>query len=142
VLQLVGCKRDMVGRRQVDTAEAENWAYLNGMSFYETSALTGENVELAFLNIADQMLRKLESGDFVYDLKQEGVSFTSSLERIQSHPYIEQLCTTALETMSVAPAEQIRGDRPDWVEMVRLRPITYLLGQEESEPLEDRKSVV
>ena len=49
---LLGNKYDLKNRRAVDTETAKQFANENNMIFYETSAVNGHNVELAFTNIA------------------------------------------------------------------------------------------
>jgi Ras-related protein Rab-11A len=48
---LVGNKSDLKHLRAVPTDEAKNFSAENGLSFIETSALDGGNVEAAFQNI-------------------------------------------------------------------------------------------
>jgi Ras-related protein Rab-11A len=48
---LVGNKSDLKHLRAVPTEEAKNFSAENGLSFIETSALDGGNVEAAFQNI-------------------------------------------------------------------------------------------
>jgi small GTP-binding protein len=48
---LVGNKSDLKNLRAVPTDEAKGFAAENGLSFIETSALNGGNVDTAFQNI-------------------------------------------------------------------------------------------
>ena len=52
---LVGNKSDLKHLRAVPTEEAKNFSADNGLSFIETSALDGGNVEAAFQNILTGM---------------------------------------------------------------------------------------
>lgn len=51
VIMLVGNKSDLKHLRAVPTEESKQYATENGLSFIETSALDGGNVELAFQKI-------------------------------------------------------------------------------------------
>ncbi|KAG7442526.1 ras-domain-containing protein [Guyanagaster necrorhizus] len=51
-------------RRQVPTAEAEQWAKEEGLLFVEASAKSGQNVELAFEQAAKDILDKIKKGVF------------------------------------------------------------------------------
>ncbi|KAF3210065.1 hypothetical protein TWF192_011308 [Orbilia oligospora] len=63
---LVGNKCDLADRRQVSTEEAAAWAKENGINFHaETSAKTGESVERAFVEVAQEIYRNIRDG--VYD---------------------------------------------------------------------------
>jgi small GTP-binding protein len=56
---LVGTKADLVEQRVVTTRSGEDLANLIGAAYYETSALTGQNVEDAFNNLAKFLLAKM-----------------------------------------------------------------------------------
>lgn len=53
----VGNKEDLDDERQVSTEEAERWAKLAGISFFETSALSNYNVKEIFRDIIQQIYR-------------------------------------------------------------------------------------
>merc|ERR1719221_1599338 len=55
---LVGNKSDLVEDRKVSTEEGSELAGMYKMSFFETSAKTGEQVDDAFLRIADLVVEK------------------------------------------------------------------------------------
>jgi len=57
VIMLVGNKSDLKHLRAVPTEEAKNFSAENGLSFIETSALDGGNVEAAFQNILTDIYR-------------------------------------------------------------------------------------
>lgn len=63
VILLVGNKKDLEDDREVTFLEASRFAQENELMFLETSALTGENVEEAFLKCAKTILAKIESGE-------------------------------------------------------------------------------
>ncbi|KFQ01026.1 Ras-related protein Rab-4B, partial [Haliaeetus albicilla] len=55
-------RKDLDADREVTFREASRCARENELMFLETSALTGENVEEAFLKCARTILNKIESG--------------------------------------------------------------------------------
>ena len=61
VIVLVGNKLDLEEERQVEYSEAEAFAKANGLVYLETSALTGHNVQEAFLAVGEQIIDKVES---------------------------------------------------------------------------------
>lgn len=81
-IHLVGCKSDLKAHRQVHTWEAQKLAHEFDMLFYETSALTGENVDLTFLNWSLEVLDRLERNEYPLEPAFLGLQFTSSLERL------------------------------------------------------------
>ncbi|XP_017320162.1 ras-related protein Rab-4A isoform X1 [Ictalurus punctatus] len=62
VIILCGNKKDLDADREVTFLEASRFAQENELMFLETSALTGENVEEAFVQCARKILNKIESG--------------------------------------------------------------------------------
>ena len=52
---LVGTKSDLVDRRKVAFADAQEFAAKHGMEYVETSAKTATTVETAFLNLANDL---------------------------------------------------------------------------------------
>jgi len=69
-LVLVGNKSDLEQEREVPKEEAEEFAKNNNMLFYETSALTGENIQKLFQDSTKIILDNIEKN--VYDLTDEG----------------------------------------------------------------------
>lgn len=65
---LVGNKCDLgEDKREVSSEEAGAWAEANGLkAFVETSAKTGEGVEMAFVDVAQEIYKNIRDG--VYDL--------------------------------------------------------------------------
>ena len=66
---LVGNKSDLEDRRQVSTEEGQELADKYGLQFYETSAKTGDNVDLIFFKSAEEIAKKIEQG--YYDLEND-----------------------------------------------------------------------
>ncbi|XP_042662517.1 ras-related protein Rab-4A-like isoform X1 [Tyto alba] len=63
VIILCGNKKDLDADREVTFLEASQFAQENELMFLETSALTGENVEEAFVQCAREILYKIELGE-------------------------------------------------------------------------------
>ncbi|GAM21890.1 hypothetical protein SAMD00019534_050650, partial [Acytostelium subglobosum LB1] len=59
-IALIGNKSDLETNRQVSTSEASAFAQEHGLLFFETSAKTGSNVDLAFEQTSKIILDKLE----------------------------------------------------------------------------------
>lgn len=51
-IAVCGNKCDLKDQREVSTEDAEKFCKENSVSFFEISAMTGENVENAFLEVA------------------------------------------------------------------------------------------
>ena len=68
---LIGNKCDLNKERKVSTEEGENLAKNYGMPFYETSALTGVNVQKAFTqslkNLPVKEIPKEVEDDYNYE---------------------------------------------------------------------------
>ncbi|KXJ96970.1 GTP-binding protein YPTC4 [Microdochium bolleyi] len=61
-------------RREVSRAEAEEWARNNGVLHYvETSAKSGENVEAAFMNVAERIFENINAGKYDLNDRRSGV---------------------------------------------------------------------
>ncbi|ORX85488.1 ras-domain-containing protein [Basidiobolus meristosporus CBS 931.73] len=66
---LIGNKSDLEGKRAVSKEEGEAFAKEHGLFFLETSAKTSANVEEAFINTAERIYEKIQSG--VLNVKNE-----------------------------------------------------------------------
>lgn len=84
VVILVGNKADLASsdssssdtgpRREVSSAEAADWARRNGVLRYvETSAKSGENVEEAFLAVAERIYQNIMAGKYDLNDRRSGV---------------------------------------------------------------------
>ncbi|XP_078287085.1 ras-related protein Rab-4B [Rhinoraja longicauda] len=75
VIILCGNKKDLDADREVTFLEASRFAQENELIFLETSALTGENVEEAFLKCARTILNKIESGELDPERMGSGIQY-------------------------------------------------------------------
>jgi small GTP-binding protein len=64
---LIGNKTDLTAQRAVSTAEAQEFADQNGLKFFETSALSGDRIEDAFLDTAREVYSKFVDGKIDFD---------------------------------------------------------------------------
>jgi len=67
VVSLVGNKSDLQHLRSISTEEAKKYAENNGLSFFETSALTASNVEAAFVDLLTNLYHKASSRSLAKD---------------------------------------------------------------------------
>jgi len=81
VILLVGNKRDLDADREVTYLEASRFAQENELMFLETSAVTGENVEEAFLKCSKTILCKIESGELDPERIGSGIQYGDSTLR-------------------------------------------------------------
>ncbi len=81
---LVGNKLDCVqpektsesnnNKREVTFAEAQEWAQKNGvLQYVETSAKSGENVEAAFMRVAERIFENINAGKYDLNDRRSGV---------------------------------------------------------------------
>jgi Ras-related protein Rab-2A len=78
VVILVGNKADLTqlerNEREVTREEAEEWARRNGvMEYVETSAKSGENVEKAFMRVAERIYQNIQAGRYDLNDRRSGV---------------------------------------------------------------------
>ncbi|KAI3379861.1 hypothetical protein SNEBB_008458 [Seison nebaliae] len=73
VFLLVGCKKDLEGKREVETIIGEEFSKINDMDFIETSAKTGENVEQAFFSIAEKIYDLIQTDKLKIEEGWDGV---------------------------------------------------------------------
>ena len=83
---IVGNKRDLSinGERQVEFLSSSQFAQENDCLLFETSALTGENVENAFYKLVQTILNKIECGqiqDTDYSIRKHVTNVTNSRNR-------------------------------------------------------------
>ncbi|KAM3514578.1 hypothetical protein MY11210_001813 [Beauveria gryllotalpidicola] len=78
VVILVGNKADLVAddetKRQVSRQQAQEWARGNGvLEYVETSAKSGENVESAFMRVAERIYYNIQAGKYDLNDRRSGV---------------------------------------------------------------------
>ncbi|KAG4435083.1 hypothetical protein IFR05_009442 [Cadophora sp. M221] len=78
VVVLVGNKSDLASgdenKREVTKEEAEEWARKNGvLEYVETSAKSGEGVEMAFGRVAERIYMNVEAGKYDLNDRRSGV---------------------------------------------------------------------
>jgi small GTP-binding protein len=62
VKYLIGNKTDLMDARSVSRSEAESLAEKNGLTYFETSALSGDRIEDAFVDAAHKVYRLVVNG--------------------------------------------------------------------------------
>nr|CAB99174.1 related to GTP-binding protein rab2 [Neurospora crassa] len=89
VVILVGNKADLTeandenegenNKREVTRKEAEEWARRNGvLEYVETSAKSGENVEKAFMRVAERIYQNIQAGKYDLNDRRSGVKGPSA----------------------------------------------------------------
>ncbi|KAG8201316.1 hypothetical protein JTE90_016795 [Oedothorax gibbosus] len=63
VFEVVACKVDLESTRVVSTEEGKAFADSYGLSFIETSAKTGFNLEKTFVNLSQEIYDKVQCGE-------------------------------------------------------------------------------
>lgn len=86
VIVLVGNKKDLEADREVTFMEASRFAQENELTFLETSARTGENVEETFLKASRTILGKIESGQLDPEKMGSGIQYGDSSLRKLNKP--------------------------------------------------------
>ncbi|TMW53861.1 hypothetical protein DOY81_001032, partial [Sarcophaga bullata] len=78
VIFLIGNKSDLESTREVTYEEAEEFAKENGLMFLEASAMTGQNVEEAFLETARKIYQNIQEGRLDLNASESGVQHRPS----------------------------------------------------------------
>ena len=73
VFHIIGHKCDMSEERAVTTREGQQFAEFHGLKFLETSAVTGQNIEEAFVGITKEIYEQLEEGELSVEEGWEGI---------------------------------------------------------------------
>ncbi|XP_055904225.1 ras-related protein Rab-14 [Eupeodes corollae] len=78
VIFLIGNKSDLESTREVTYEEAKEFADENGLMFLEASAMTGQNVEEAFLETARKIYQNIQEGRLDLNASESGVQHRPS----------------------------------------------------------------
>ncbi|GCC34472.1 hypothetical protein chiPu_0012946 [Chiloscyllium punctatum] len=107
VIILCGNKKDLDADREVTFLEASRFAQENELMFLETSALTGENVEEAFLKCARTILNKIESGELDPERMGSGIQYgDASLRQLrQPRELTRKECYNSISLMETLEPE-------------------------------------
>lgn len=81
VIFLIGNKSDLESTREVTYDEAKKFADENGLMFAETSAMTGQNVEEAFLETARKIYQSVMDGRLDLNSAESGVQQKQNQQR-------------------------------------------------------------
>ncbi|XP_068923963.1 ras-related protein Rab-4A-like [Petaurus breviceps papuanus] len=90
VIILCGNKKDLDTDREITFLEASRSAQENELMFLETSTLTGENVEEAFVQCARKILNKIESGELDPERMCSGIQYGDAALRQLRSPHRAQ----------------------------------------------------
>jgi len=84
-LVLVGNKIDLKDQRKISKEDGQNLATQNGMDFYESSALTGENINNIFEGICKYVNQKIDEGKIDLNDPSNGISVSEIEEGMKIH---------------------------------------------------------
>ena len=84
-LVLVGNKIDLKDQRKISKEDGQNLATQNGMDFYESSALTGENINDIFEGICKYVNQKIDEGKIDLNDPSNGISVSEIEEGMKIH---------------------------------------------------------
>jgi len=77
VVTLIGNKSDLTGQRTVTASEAESYAQMHQLSYLETSALGGDNIQEAFQRTTAAVFRKSLSNKDMKKISGDGPKIDS-----------------------------------------------------------------
>ena len=84
-LVLVGNKIDLKDQRKISKEDGQNLATQYGMDFYESSALTGENINNIFEGICKYVNQKIDEGKIDLNDPSNGISVSEIEEGMKIH---------------------------------------------------------
>ncbi len=80
---LVGNKTDLKEKRVVTTEEGKTFAEENGMQFFESSALTGDNIDKIFISACQTINENLNNNLYDFDDPSNGIKIGKIDEDMQ-----------------------------------------------------------
>ena len=83
---LVGNKSDLSDKRVISIEEGRELAEKYNMIFFETSAKTGDNVDLIFFKSAEEIAKKIDQG--YYDLENDSCGIKQGINRQNNSPQV------------------------------------------------------
>ena len=83
VMVLVGNKTDLKEKRVVTTEEGKTFAEENGMQFFESSALTGDNIDKIFISACQTINENLDNNLYDFDDPSNGIKIGKIDEDMQ-----------------------------------------------------------
>ena len=78
LIYLIGNKNDLEDKREVSQEEAQQFADENNLIFFETSALTGNNIEKIFTESSTKLVNKIDSGEIQENMDNSGIKVVYS----------------------------------------------------------------
>ena len=93
---LVGNKTDLENQRVIIKEDGQKFAEDNGMLFFETSALNGNNIEEIFNKATEQLVKNIESGKLKMNMANTGIKIgknpSKGIERTLNSKEVKKKC--------------------------------------------------
>ena len=93
---LIGNKSDLEDKREIPFEQGQQFAEENNLTFYETSALNGNNIEEIFVQSATDLVTKLENGEYKDNFENTGIKIyqypNQDVENIATDKKINSCC--------------------------------------------------
>ena len=86
---LIGNKKDLDYKREVNYEEGKEFADKFNMLFYETSAKTGDNIDKVFFDSANEIIQNMENGFYDLDDEKCGIKISATSEKFKNQLIIE-----------------------------------------------------
>ena len=81
---LIGNKKDLDYKREVNYEEGKEFADKFNMLFYETSAKTGDNIDKVFFDSANEIIQNMENGFYDLDDEKCGIKKSVTSEKFKN----------------------------------------------------------
>ena len=96
LIYLIGNKSDLEDKREIPFEQGQQFAEENNLTFYETSALNGNNIEEIFVQSATDLVTKLENGEYKDNFENTGIKIyqypNQDVENIATDKKINSCC--------------------------------------------------